>query len=72
MKLELSRRESLLLIESLTVRIKNVEQLILSFTTQSLVDSYTDELNELVELKKKIILLTNEEYFLLLSQNQQN
>jgi len=71
MNLELSRRESLLLIESLTVRIKNVEQLITSLTTQSLIDSYTKEKDDLIELKKKVILLTNIEYHSSLQYNHQ-
>ena len=63
MKLELSRIERFYLIESLDVRIKMVENLLKDFKSQTLIAMYSEELNELIELKNKITLLTNVEYF---------
>jgi hypothetical protein len=63
MNLELSRKESILLIDGLNARIKIVENLILAFTTQYLIDVYSKEREDLIQLKNKITLSTNKELY---------
>jgi hypothetical protein len=63
MNLELSRKESILLIDGLNARIKIVENLILAFTTQYLIDVFSKEREDLIQLKNKITLSTNKELY---------
>jgi hypothetical protein len=63
MKIELKRKEALLIIEGLEIRISKIETLLPGFESDYLIEQYTDELNTLKELKLKIAIETNKEYY---------
>jgi hypothetical protein len=61
MKLELSRKERKLLIGSLQNRIDIIDRLLTSFSQDYLISTYTQDKNDLLELKNKISIVTNKE-----------
>jgi hypothetical protein len=70
MNLQLSRKETIFLIEGLNARIKTVENLISLFTLESLIDAYTKEKEDLIELKQKLTLSVNIEYNILSNKSE--
>jgi len=70
MNLQLSRKETIFLIEGLNARIKTVENLISLFTLESLIDAYTKEKEDLIQLKQKLTLSVNIEYNILSNKSE--
>ena len=70
MNLQLSRKETILLIEGLNARIKTVENLISLFTLESLINAYTKEKEDLIELKQKLTLSVNIEYNIISNKSE--
>ena len=57
MKLEITRKEQLLIIEGLGARIEKVEKLILTFQNMTLIEEYINDRNLLVDLKNRLLNL---------------
>jgi hypothetical protein len=55
MNLQITFKQNLQLIEGLNGRIQEVEKLIATFNSMTLVAEYVKERNELIELKEKLL-----------------